>query len=67
MSYLNSPPPLLFFIPLSVIPETVLSDIIFAFIHMCIHLLNLPPTFPTLPPDITCSALLFSDFIEEKT
>jgi hypothetical protein len=36
--------------------------IVFTFTYMCIHCLGHPPT-----PGRTCSALLFSDFVEEKT
>jgi hypothetical protein len=37
---------------------------VFAFTYMCIHYLGHLP--PTPPPGRTCSALLFSDFVEEK-
>jgi hypothetical protein len=69
---LYSPPP--------IIPRIVSTGIIFAFTYMCTHFLHgiYPPTpFPHhLPPPTgtniphplgrTCSALLLSDFVEEK-
>jgi hypothetical protein len=75
---LNSPSTLLFYPP--PIPEIVSTDIIFAFTYMCTQffamyspsytlfwpppLLLLVPT--STPPHRTCSALLFSDFVEAK-
>jgi hypothetical protein len=51
------------------IPGTVSTGIIFAFTFICIHYCHLPPTTILLPLPLgsTCSTLLFSDFIEEKT
>jgi hypothetical protein len=48
ISYLNSPPLLLSFIPPPLFPGTVSTGIIFAFTYMCIHYLYLPrPCHPT--------------------
>jgi hypothetical protein len=62
------------------IPGSVSTGIIFAFICMfihCLHFIHPPTPFPTTspshwcqhpstPPSRTCSALLFSYFVEEK-
>jgi hypothetical protein len=75
ISYLNSP---LHCSPSpATIPGTVSPGIIFAFIHMCIHYLHhIYPTIPfpntshwcqTPPFHRTCSALLFSNWVEENT
>jgi hypothetical protein len=75
ISYLNSPPPLLSFISPPLIPETVSTDVVFAFTYMYTHYLHHvhPPTLfpapsppPATPPGRTCSALLFSDFCRRK-
>jgi hypothetical protein len=57
ISYLNSPPPLLSGILPPPIPRKASTGISFTFTYMCIHY--------SLNP-LTCSALLFSNFIEEK-
>jgi hypothetical protein len=74
-------PPLLSFIPPPLVPVTVSTSIIFAFTYMytnyfhCIHPpvlfpyhlpLPLVPTPTAALPSRTCSALLFSNFVEEK-
>jgi hypothetical protein len=51
---------------LLVVLSSIFYFIIFTFTHMCIHCL--PPLPPTPPlPGRTCSALMISDFVEEKT
>jgi hypothetical protein len=78
ISFLNLPLPLLSFIPSPLIPGSFYSYI-FTFIYMCIHYLHgihLPILSLSSPPfhqcqltllSRTCSILLFSNFVEEKT
>jgi hypothetical protein len=74
ISSLNSP---FHYSPLSLIPGTVSTGLIFPFTYMCTQ--NLHPIHPPIPfphllppplvptsPDRTCSALLFSNFVKEK-
>jgi hypothetical protein len=78
MSYMNSSPLLLSFIPPCPISGVVATGIISAFTYMGTHFLHhihppipipqhlLSPTTPDLPSGKICSSLLFSDFVEEK-
>jgi hypothetical protein len=72
-------PPLLSFIFPSLISEIVSAGIIFTFIYMCINYMHhihptttfstisALPQLSTLPHCRTCSVLLSSNFVEEKT